>query len=168
MKIYLIAFLTSLLFFPSIAHAAPAIESPIVNSKGEKIGKAQFKELPEGLQISINVSGLTPGIHAMHIHNTGVCTPPDFKSAGGHFNPEGKKHGKENPEGFHAGDLPNLVVFGKGKAKVNFVAPGLSFNGKDAILKPGKTALVIHASADDGKTDPSGNSGDRIACGVIG
>ena len=168
MRFYTVLFLSLSFFFPSIAQAASKVNASIINSQGKKIGQAEFKENKEGLEMSVKISGLTPGVHGMHIHDIGKCTAPDFKSAGGHFNPEGKKHGKENPEGFHAGDLPNLAVAGNGKGKMNVLLPGLSFKGKDGILKPGKTALVIHGGPDDGKTDPSGNSGDRIACGVIG
>ncbi len=103
----------------------------------------------------------------MHIHEAGTCTPPDFKSAGTHFNPHGKKHGIENPEGAHARDLPNLIAGGDGKAKVKFVIPGLTLTSGETVLQSGKSAIVIHASPDDGQTDPSGNSGDRVACGVI-
>ena len=168
MRFHLITVFALSFFFPSLAYAAPKVESSIINSQGKKIGKAQFKENKEGLEMSVKVSGLTPGVHGMHIHDIGKCTAPDFKSAGPHFNPESKKHGKESPEGFHAGDLPNLVVAGNGRGKINVLIPGLSFKGKGAILKPGKTAIVIHAGPDDEKTDPSGNSGDRIACGVLG
>ncbi len=167
MKFHPAAVLALTLFFPVLAHAASKAQAPIINSQGVEIGKAEFKETKKGLRISLKVSGLTPGVHAMHIHETGTCTPPDFKTAGGHFNPEGKKHGKDNPEGAHAGDLPNLTVAKNGRGKVNFTVPGLSVNAKDAILKTGKTALVIHAGPDDGKTDPAGNSGARVACGII-
>lgn len=169
MKFLTTALLVSvfLSFSPSLAHAASKAKTTLVDSQGKKIGHADFKEIKDGVQITVKVSGLKPGVHAMHIHETGVCTPPDFKSAGAHFNPHGKKHGAENPQGPHAGDLPNIVAAGNGQGRVNFIAPGLKLKGSDGLLKSGKTALVIHAHPDDGKTDPAGNAGDRIACGVI-
>ena len=164
MKFQILTLLALTFVFPSSAHAAKA---ELMNAQDKKIGQAEFKEVKEGLQVSVKVSGLTPGFHGMHIHEKGVCAPPDFKSAGGHFNPEGKKHGLGAPEGHHAGDLPDILAAGNGKGNVSFTAPDLSLNGKNAILKPGGAALVIHAKFDDGHTDPSGNSGDRVACGVI-
>ena len=156
------------LFLPLTAHAKPGATADLINAQGKKVGKAVFSDSAQGLLLSLDVQGLPPGIHAMHIHDTGQCDPPQFKSAGPHFNPDGKKHGVQNPEGYHAGDLPNVAVGGHGIGKLNALLPELTLSkGPHAILKPGGTSLVIHASPDDGKTDPSGNSGDRIACGVI-
>ena len=104
----------------------------------------------------------------MHIHETGACTPPDFTSAGGHFNPASKRHGLLNPEGPHAGDLPNLLVREDGSADTTLtVSPSLLTEGPGSMIGPQKRALVIHADPDDQKTDPSGNSGARVVCGVI-
>ncbi|NOU93833.1 superoxide dismutase family protein [Paenibacillus sp. LMG 31456] len=141
----------------------------IMDSKGAKVGTAVLSEAAEGVRLQVEVSGLPSGIHGIHIHQTGVCTAPDFKSAGEHFNPEGKKHGFENPEGYHAGDLLNLEIGsdGKGKAELIDKKVTLAKDKANSLLKPGGTALVIHEAADDYKTDPSGNSGARIACGVI-
>lgn len=163
---FLLVFVLSLIF-PSFAHAAEKASASIINSQGKKIGQADFKETRKGVKVSLKVSSLTPGVHAMHIHEAGICQPPDFKTAGPHFNPHGKKHGKQNPEGSHTGDLPNLVADENGKAKAKLTVPGVSLSKGDTVLTPGKASIVIHAAADDNLTDPSGNSGDRIACGVI-
>lgn len=149
--------------------AEPAKRIDIMDAKGAKVGTAVLSEAPEGVRLQVEVSGLPKGIHGIHIHDKGVCTAPDFKSAGEHFNPEGKKHGFENPEGYHAGDLLNLEIGsdGKGKAELIDKKVTLAKDKANSLLKPGGTALVIHETADDYKTDPAGNSGARIACGVI-
>lgn len=149
---------------------APAPKTiDIINSKGSKIGTATLTQVPEGVKFQVDVSGLTPGKHGMHVHQTGVCTPPDFKSAGEHFNPEHKQHGFDNPKGYHAGDLPNLEVGSDGRGRAEVVAPKLTLakDKANSVIRTGGTALVIHENEDDYKTDPSGNSGARIACGVI-
>ena len=152
--------------------AAPAKEkkakAELKNAKGEKVGTATFTDTGAEVKIAIEVSNLTAGKHGFHIHAVGKCEGPDFKSAGGHFNPDEKKHGLDSPEGAHGGDLPNLTVGADGKGKVELTAHHVTLgDGKSSLLQPDGTALVIHAKEDDGKTDPAGNAGDRIACGIV-
>lgn len=163
-----ILFLFGFLLLASSAYAVTA-KADIKNAAGEVIGAAMLSEQPEGgVAIDLTVSGLTPGEHGIHIHENGKCDPPDFKSAGGHFNPTGKHHGFSNPEGHHSGDLPNLTVGADGKVSGRIVAKDVTLNpGPNSLLKEGGTSLVIHAGPDDEKTDPAGNSGARVACGVI-
>jgi Cu-Zn family superoxide dismutase len=136
---------------------------------GQQVGLATLTEQAEGVQIGLSAKGLPPGPKGLHVHGAGKCDPPDFASAGAHFNPTEKKHGRLNPEGSHAGDLPNLVVSADGTASIDAITgavtlrPGLP----GSLFGEGGTSLVIHAQADDEKTDPTGNSGARIACGVI-
>jgi Cu-Zn family superoxide dismutase len=135
---------------------------------GKTVGTAALTERKEGVEIALKVSGLSPGRHGFHLHEKGLCEPPDFKTAGGHFNPLGKKHGAMNPEGKHAGDLPNLEARADGTAEVTFVATGTTLRkGPGSLLKEGGTAIVIHAAPDDEMTDPAGNAGARIVCGVV-
>jgi len=146
-----------------------SITIDIINTNGVSIGTATLTQDAEQVKIHVQASHLTPGIHAIHIHETGKCDPPDFKSAGAHFNPAGKEHGFNNPKGFHNGDLPNIEVNEDGSVNAEIITTAASLKKKkpNSILKKGGASLVIHANADDYTTDPSGNSGDRIACGVI-
>jgi len=140
----------------------------ILDPAGKSIGTATLTEQKDGVKIVLKVSGLTTGKHGFHIHENGVCTPPDFKSAGGHFNPFHKQHGIDNPQGKHAGDIPNLEVGKDGAAEVTVVALGTTLGkGPGSLLKEGGTAIVIHADPDDNKSDPAGNAGPRVACGVV-
>jgi superoxide dismutase, Cu-Zn family len=148
--------------------APKAAHADIGNAQGQKIGTAKILAEKEGIKIEVNVSQLPPGTHGIHIHNVGKCEGPDFTSAGPHLNPYTKKHGKDNPEGPHAGDLLNVEVKADGRAKANLLDKMVTLgDGPNSAFHDGGTAVVIHAKEDDYKTDPAGNSGPRIACGVI-
>ena len=139
------------------------------DSGGRTVGSALLTPATEGVQVVLSVNGLPAGTHGVHVHMTGLCDAPEFTTAGGHFNPTNRQHGFENPNGHHAGDLPNLTVDANGRGMLNAVARGVTLEGTGAnsLRKPGGTSLMVHATADDYRTDPSGNSGARIACGVI-
>lgn len=138
------------------------------DAQGKDLGTATLSSAAGGVNIKLNLHGLTPGEHGLHVHQAAKCEGPDFKSAGGHFNPDTKHHGLQNAEGPHAGDIPNFKADVKGNAKVTVLAPNVTLmDGPHSVFTGGGTSLVVHAKADDGKTDPSGNSGDRMVCGVI-
>ena len=122
-----------------------------------------------GGEVTLNASfsGLTPGSHAVHLHTTGQCTAPDFTSAGGHLNPAGHEHGTQNPRGAHLGDLPNVTIGADGTGTMSAVVRGTLAGVADDIFDADGTAIVVHAGADDYRTDPTGNAGGRVACGVV-
>lgn len=139
------------------------------DADGQTTGTAELSETKEGVKVHVKAEGLSPGKHGIHFHEKGVCEGPDFKSAGGHFNPTGKEHGLEMSGGPHAGDLPNLEVEEDGTVDDEFTTKlvTLEEGEKNSLLQDGGTALVIHDGEDDGESQPSGDSGDRVACGVI-
>lgn len=139
------------------------------DTQGRTVGTALLAPASGGVQVVVSANGLPAGVHGIHVHERGRCEGPDFTSAGGHFNPTGSQHGLQNPAGPHAGDLPNLTVDPDGRGALTALARGAAITGTAAnsLLRSGGTALVVHAGADDQVTDPSGDSGARIACGVI-
>jgi superoxide dismutase, Cu-Zn family len=156
---------------PAPTPAAPVAAAPktvvIRDQKGKVVGKVLLMDTPHGLLVRGALKGLSAGSHAIHFHETGKCEAP-FKTAGGHFNPTRKAHGLLDPGGLHAGDLPNLLVPKNGKIAFEMFAEDLTLaDGPNSVLDVDGTALVIHAKADDYRSQPSGEAGDRIACGVI-
>jgi Cu-Zn family superoxide dismutase len=141
----------------------------LVAADGKAVGSATFVDTRQGVRVDVKVVDVPPGEHGIHIHAAGRCESPGFTTAGGHFNPGGKKHGLETREGPHAGDLPNLTVRPDGKGELTHYNPHVTLTpaSSNGLLFGAGTALVIHAGADDNTSDPAGNSGDRIACGVI-
>jgi Cu-Zn family superoxide dismutase len=138
------------------------------DASGKEVGQAALVQTPHGVLVKLSLKGAVPGDHAFHVHAVGKCEPP-FTSAGGHFNPGGKKHGIEATEGAHAGDMPNLHIPASGELVIEIENPMISLvkGQPTSVFDADGSALVIHAAADDYKTDPTGNAGDRIACGVI-
>ncbi len=142
--------------------------APLKDKDGKDVGAATLIQTGDGVRVAVTAYRLPPGTHGLHIHAVGQCQPPDFASAGGHFNPAGKQHGRLNPAGPHAGDLPNLVVAASGEGGIDITTKAVTLEpGPASLLGEKGASIVIHAAADDEKTDPAGNSGARIACGVI-
>src|SRR5205823_2449600 len=164
-----LAGILSLLIYTTNAGAQNQARADIKNAEGKSVGTAFLRETKDGVLMTVNVKGLPEGLHAIHFHSVGKCEGPAFTSAGPHFNPENKKHGLKNPAGPHAGDMQALMVGADGTGRVEFVDTlvSLAEPAPNSLFHPNGTAIVIHAAPDDQMTDPSGNSGARIACGVI-
>ncbi|MFC5602641.1 superoxide dismutase family protein [Sporosarcina koreensis] len=147
----------------------PSVKVNLMDGNGKPVGTAELTEEEDALRIMVEAENLPEGLHGFHFHEKGVCEAPDFESAGGHFNPTDASHGLDHEDGPHAGDLPNLEVGPDGTVKEEFFVENLTLlaGEENSLYHEGGTSLVIHAEADDGKTQPSGNSGDRIACGVV-
>lgn len=147
---------------------AQSANAVLMNTKGDRIGNVALEQLEQGVWIFAQADGVEPGVHAFHIHETGQCDPPGFESAGGHFNPTGKAHGWANPNGPHAGDFPNVHVHDDGALAVEYFTDKITLSeGDTSVFDDDGSAIVMHAGADDYETDPAGDAGARIACGVI-
>lgn len=171
MRILTAALMSCLMAAPALAKPKTTLVVHLKTSAGQDAGTAAFTQLKDGrLSIKLKLKNLPFGEHAVHIHEKAVCDAPDFKGAGGHFNPAGKQHGTLNPMGHHNGDLPQNVSVGEDHmGEASFKVSGLSLDpsAPDSILANGGTSILVHQHADDMKTDPTGNAGNRIACGVI-
>jgi Cu-Zn family superoxide dismutase len=167
-----IAALASLLLAGCATATAPPADNTawaeIRNAGGQPVGTTTFTQVGGALRVVLEVQGLPPGAKAVHLHAVGRCEGPGFTSAGGHFNPHGRQHGALNPAGPHAGDLPNITIGADGKGRLESTTELMTLlSGPTSLFDTDGSALVIHAAPDDFRTDPTGNSGARIACGVI-
>ena len=170
-KLLVLVSATALISCNTVPEPKGGAPMPLINASGQAIGSVRAWQTAGGVTFRIEASGLPHGIHGVHVHSVGRCDPPEFASAGPHWNPLAKKHGMNNPAGPHAGDLPNVQVAANGTLGATLTLPGASLFSPPAsvgaLLDADGAALVIHANADDYVTDPSGNSGPRIACAVI-
>jgi Cu-Zn family superoxide dismutase len=149
------------------AAAGATATARLLDRSGAEVGTAKLQETPHGVLITSAFTKLPPGVHAYHVHAVGKCEPP-FDSAGPHFNPTQHAHGFEAANGYHAGDLPNVVIPASGEGAAESFAEGVTLRpGSASLLDADGAALIVHANADDHHTDPAGNAGDRIACGVV-
>jgi Cu-Zn family superoxide dismutase len=151
-------------------HTTPVLASAdLRDAQGRPVGTATLSQVGTGVHIILEVRGLPPGPKGVHLHAVGKCDPPDFASAGPHFNPDGKQHGLQSDEGAHAGDLPNITIAPDGNGRLESMNERITLGaGLTSLFDADGTALVIHAAPDDFRTDPTGNSGARLACGLVG
>jgi Cu-Zn family superoxide dismutase len=158
----------SLLVLATLSASAQSAKATLKNAEGKDVGSAALNQTPAGVLIKLSLKGVPAGEHAFHIHGVGKCEPP-FTSAGGHFNPDKKKHGMMAPGGAHAGDMPNLHIPANGELVVEVLNAAVTLDkGKaNSLFGPEGTSLIIHAGKDDYKTDPTGEAGGRIACGLV-
>ena len=166
--LYALAASASLLVLATFSATAQNAKATLKNADGKDVGSAALTQTPAGVLIKLSLKGVAAGEHAFHIHGVGKCEPP-FMSAGGHFNPDKKKHGMMAPDGAHAGDMPNLHIPASGELVVEVLNAAVTLDkGKaNSLLGLEGTSLIIHAGKDDYKTDPTGEAGGRIACGLI-
>lgn len=166
MRVFL---LLLLLFLVSCQADSPNTKTiNMYNASGDMVGTAGFTEQPDGVNIKLKLEGLTPGFHGIHVHELPKCKGPDFKSAGNHFNPEGKKHGLMHPDGPHLGDLPNVEAKSDGMVDTELMLNDATLkDGKKSLLKGDGTSLIITANQDDGISQPGGNAGQRLICGEL-
>ena len=148
--------------------ATPTAPVPLITGDGSEAGSVILEETTNDVIVTVAVSSLPPGVHGIHIHAAGMCDVPLFEAAGAHWNPTSRKHGKDNPQGAHMGDLLNIEISPGGTGSRRFLIPAAKLReGPTAIMDADGSSMVIHADPDDYKTDPSGNSGSRMACAVI-
>ena len=158
----------SLIVGCSMATPGSRARAELKDKDGKVVATAMLSERPGGVLVRVEAKGLTPGLHAVHVHAAGKCDGSAFTSAGGHFNPAGKKHGHKSAEGAHAGDLPNMLIGKDGSGRFEVMTDGFTLRaGPLSVFDADGSALVIHAGVDDYATDPTGNAGDRAACGLI-
>jgi Cu-Zn family superoxide dismutase len=148
----------------------PVLNAELRDTQGRSRARATVEQSGDSLRVRIEATAMSPGAYGAHLHSVGRCDPPAFTTAGPHWNPTGQMHGKDNPKGMHKGDLPNLLVGADGRGSFEYTIPNASLSGMGPakLIDADGAAVVIHAKPDDYRTDPSGNSGDRIACGVLG
>ena len=169
-KIHVMALagLLFLLFHTASAYAQNQARADIKNAQGKSVGTVFLRETKDGVLMTVNVNGLPEGLHAVHVHSAGKCEGPAFTSAGPHFNPMNKQHGLKNPAGPHAGDLPDMYVEKNGAGRYEVLVDSITLgSGERSVFDIDGTSVIVHVTADDNMTDPTGNSGDRVACGMI-
>ena len=153
---------------PDSGTAVTRLPATMRDAQGKDLGRLTLTQAGQGVLVSGRLTGLPPGEHAIHLHTVGRCDAPKFESAGAHWNPTNQKHGAETSGGPHLGDLPNISVGRDSSVTVEATTPGGTFRDQNALLDTDGAAVVVHAKPDDYKSQPSGNAGDRIACGVVG